>query len=36
MYSSTPVETRQFNSPYFPIPYGEILKAKNIVNNDGW
>jgi len=36
MYSSTPVETRQFNSPYFPIPYGEILKAKNLVNNAGW
>lgn len=36
MYSTTPVETRQFNSPYFPIPYGELLTAKNIVNNDGW
>jgi len=36
MYSSAPVETRSFKSPYFPIPYGETLKAKNIVNNDGW
>ena len=36
MYSSTPVETRSYNSPYFPIPYGELLKSKNLVNNDGW
>ena len=36
LYSSTPVETRQYNSPYMPLPYGEILKTNNLVNNAGW
>jgi hypothetical protein len=36
IYGSEPVESRQFSSPYFPLPYGELLKAKNLVNNDGW
>ena len=36
IYSSSPVETRSFRSPYMPLPYGELLKTNNLVNNDGW
>ena len=36
IYSSSPVETRSYKSPYMPLPYGEMLKTKNLVNNDGW
>ena len=36
IYSSSPVETRSFRSPYMPLPYGEMLKTKSLVNNDGW
>ncbi len=36
IYSADPVETRSFKSPYMPVPYSEILKSKNLVNNVGW
>lgn len=30
------VETRQFNSHYLPIPYDEMLRMSNLVQNEGW
>jgi hypothetical protein len=30
------VEERKFPSPYNPIPYSEILKMRNLVQNEGW
>jgi starch-binding outer membrane protein, SusD/RagB family len=30
------VEPRQFNSPYLPIPYDEILRMDKLVQNEGW
>ena len=36
IYSSSPVETRSYNSPYMPMPFGELLKTNNLVNNAGW
>jgi len=30
------VETRSFSSAYLPIPYSEILRMKNLVQNEGW
>jgi starch-binding outer membrane protein, SusD/RagB family len=30
------VEVRDFPSPYNPIPYSEILKMSNLVQNEGW
>lgn len=36
IYSASPVEVRAFKSPYMPLPYAEILKTMNLVNNAGW
>lgn len=36
IYSSSPVESRLFKSPYMPLPYGEMLITNNLVNNAGW
>jgi hypothetical protein len=36
IYSTTPVETRSYKSPYMPLPFGELLKTNNLVNNAGW
>lgn len=30
------VEQRLFSSPYFPIPYQEILKMNKLIQNEGW
>ena len=30
------VEGRSYTSPYLPIPYTEVLKMKNLVQNEGW
>ncbi len=30
------VESREFSSAYLPIPYTEILKMGNLVQNEGW
>jgi hypothetical protein len=30
------VEERKFPSPYNPIPYSEVLKMSNLIQNDGW
>ena len=30
------VEKREFKSPYLPIPYQEILRMSNLVQNIGW
>ena len=35
-YTKTDVEPRTFKSAYLPIPYDEILKMKNLVQNEGW
>jgi len=35
-YTKTEVELRTFKSAYLPIPYDEILKMKNLVQNEGW
>jgi len=31
-----PVETRNFPSPYNPIPYAEMLRMSKLVQNTGW
>ena len=37
IYSTTvPVEIRSYKSPYMPLPYNEILKTQNLINNAGW
>lgn len=36
IYSTSPLETRSYKSPYMPMPYSELLKTKNLVNNAGW
>jgi hypothetical protein len=36
IYTTTPIETRTFKSPYMPVPYGETLKANNLQNNAGY
>lgn len=36
IYSTDPIEVRTFVSPYLPIPYGETLKASNLMNNVGY
>ena len=36
IYTTAPIETRTFKSPYMPIPYGETLKASNLQNNAGY
>ena len=35
-YSSMEAETRSFGSPYLPIPYSEMLRMNNLVQNEGW
>jgi hypothetical protein len=30
------VESRNFTSPFNPIPYSEILRVKNLIQNEGW
>ena len=30
------VEPRLFTSPYLPIPYQEILRMSNLIQNEGW
>ena len=30
------VENRAFTSPYNPIPYNEMLRMSNLVQNEGW
>ena len=30
------VEKREFQSPYNPIPYNEIMRMSNLVQNEGW
>ena len=30
------VEKRSFSSAYLPIPYSEVLKMSNLVQNEGW
>lgn len=36
IYSSEPLEIRAYKSPYMPMPYSEILKTTNLVNNAGY
>lgn len=33
---TVPVETRSFKSAYLPIPYDEVLRMSNLVQNEGW
>jgi len=33
---SVEVEKRSFTSPYNPIPYNEMLRMSNLVQNEGW
>lgn len=35
IYSTSPIQTLSFKSPYMPLPYGEVIKS-NLVNNAGW
>lgn len=35
-YTKVEVEKRNFKSAYFAIPYSEVLKMKNLVQNEGW
>ncbi len=35
-YESVRVENRSFPSLYLPIPYEEMLRMKNMVQNEGW
>ncbi|MNL36599.1 SusD family protein [compost metagenome] len=30
------VESRSYASPFLPIPYDEMLRMSNLVQNDGW
>lgn len=30
------VEKRAYVSPYFPLPYDEILRMSNLIQNEGW
>lgn len=36
IYSADPVEKRDYKSAYMPLPYSEIVKTNNLVNNKGW
>ncbi|GHB62570.1 RagB/SusD family nutrient uptake outer membrane protein [Persicitalea jodogahamensis] len=33
---NVPVETRSFKSAYLPLPYDEMLRMSNLVQNEGW
>jgi len=35
-FTKVEVEKRHFKSAYFAIPYSEVLKMKNLVQNEGW
>lgn len=35
-YTTEEVEKRNFSSLYMPIPYGEITRARGLVQNEGW
>lgn len=35
-YTKVEVEPRNFKSAYLPIPYTEIMKMSNLVQNEGW
>jgi hypothetical protein len=35
-YATSEVETRNFPSPYNPIPYSEMLRMSKLVQNEGW
>jgi len=35
-YASEVVDNRKFNSLFLPIPYNEMLKMSNLVQNEGW
>lgn len=35
-YNKVDVETRNFKSAYLPIPYSEIMKMSNLIQNEGW
>ncbi len=36
IYSEEPAEVRNYASIYMPLPFSEIVKANNLVNNVGW
>lgn len=36
IYSPDILEARQFASPYMPLPFSEMVKTENLVNNMGW
>lgn len=36
LYSTEPLEDRSYKSPYMPLPYSEMIKTENLVNNIGW
>ena len=33
---TAPVETRSYKSAYLPLPYDEVLRMSNLVQNEGW
>ena len=35
-YSTARVESRSFNSIYLPLPYTEVRRAPNLLQNEGW
>lgn len=35
-YTKKPLEVRSFSSAFLPIPYSEILRMDNLVQNEGW
>ena len=30
------VEARSYSSAYLPIPYSEVLRMSNLIQNEGW
>ncbi|WP_282035737.1 RagB/SusD family nutrient uptake outer membrane protein [Saccharicrinis aurantiacus] len=36
IYSDEPAEGRSFASPYMPLPFKEMVKTENLLNNKGW
>lgn len=36
VYDSEPVENRRFTSLYLPIPFVEMQRSRNLVQNEGW
>ena len=35
-YSTARAESRSFNSIYLPLPYTEVRRAPNLIQNEGW